>query len=70
MQALGLGCGVTAFDREDALRLVTELAFDNEAVPPVKSVIENVDISTLDRGHVIPNMGAPSERGVWFPKYR
>lgn len=65
----GLGCGVTAFDREDALHLLTQVAFANEAVPPIKSVVENVDISTLDQGHVIPNMGASSERGVWFPRH-
>ena len=65
-----LGCGVTAFDREGALRLVSEVAFANEEVPPVKRVIEDVDIQTLDPGHVLPNMGMPSERGVWFPNYR
>jgi hypothetical protein len=33
-------------------------------------VTEDVDIQTLDQGHVLPNMGVPSERGVWFPNYR
>ena len=64
-----LGCGVTAFDREDALRLVSEVAFADEEVPPVKRVIDDVDVQTLDPGHVLSNIGVPSERGVWFPNY-
>jgi hypothetical protein len=28
---------------------------------------ENLDIRTLDQGHVIPNMKDPTLRGVWFP---
>ena len=64
-----LGCGVTAFDREDALRLIAEVAFANEDMPLIRSVTENIDIRTLDPGHVLPSMGAPSERGVWFPNY-
>jgi len=34
---------------------------------PVASSIEDVDIRTLDQGHVIPNMLPPSWRGIWFP---
>jgi hypothetical protein len=69
MRAEGLGCGVTAFDREDALGLLAEAVFANSEVPAVKHVTEDVDIQTLDEGHVLPNMGIPSERGVWFPNY-
>ncbi|EAZ97904.1 hypothetical protein MELB17_13567 [Marinobacter sp. ELB17] len=29
--------------------------------------IENIDVQTLDRDHVIPNMGVCTERGIWFP---
>ncbi len=33
-------------------------------------VVEDVDVTTLDAGHVRPNpMHPPSERGVWFPKF-
>jgi hypothetical protein len=70
VRAEGLGCGVTAFDREDALALLSEVVFVDSEVPPVKHVTEDVDIQTLDQGHVLPNMGVPSERGVWFPNYR
>jgi hypothetical protein len=69
MAGTNLGCGVTAFGREDALGLIAEAVFAAKAMPPIKNVIEDVDITTLDEGHVIPNMGAPSERGVWFPNY-
>jgi hypothetical protein len=24
-------------------------------------------VSTLDKGHVLPNMAAPNERGIWYP---
>jgi hypothetical protein len=63
---LNLGCGVTALGKSDALSLL-ENALGKE-LPPIDQIIENVDIQTLDAGHVIPNMGMPAERGVWFPK--
>jgi hypothetical protein len=30
-------------------------------------VIEDVDVTTLDANHVLPNMMPPSVRGVWYP---
>ncbi|MGK2950143.1 MAG: hypothetical protein ACSLFP_16350 [Acidimicrobiales bacterium] len=62
---LGHGCGVTAFDLDDALDLVAERI--GSTVPAPSSVTEDVDVSTLDAGHVLPNMLPPNERGVWFP---
>jgi hypothetical protein len=62
-----LGCGVTASDREDAEKILRERVFIAEPVPRIKSVIEDIDISTLDPGHVLPNMSDPTPRGVWFP---
>jgi len=35
-------------------------------MPPVRKVVENVDVSTLD-DHVRPNMHPPNWRGMWFP---
>lgn len=61
------GCGVTAYSYEDALELVRDRIFDGEEIPRVVSMIENVDVSTLDKNHVLPNMAAPTRRGVWFP---
>ena len=59
------GCGVTAFDREDAMRLLSQAI--GGSPPAAVRVIEDVDVSTLDEGHVLPNMHPPSGRGVWFP---
>jgi hypothetical protein len=63
-----LGIGVTALDRDDALRLVAERVFQAEEVPPLKLLREDVDVSTLDQGHVAPNMALPNWRGIWFPR--
>ncbi len=32
------------------------------------TVVDNVDIRSLDQNHVIPNMGVVVNHGVWFPK--
>lgn len=68
-QVLGLhmGCGVTAFDYEDAVKLLRENIFKGE-LPNIISCQENVDISTLDQNHVVPNMGVVAVRGIWFPR--
>lgn len=64
---LGLGCGVTAHDRSDAEVLISERVFRGSELPPVGMVVENVDVSTLDEGHVLPNIGDVTRRGIWFP---
>ena len=55
-------------DRADAERLLREAAFGGSPLPPVERVVEDVDIRELDARHVIPNMGDPTVRGVWFPR--
>ena len=62
-----LGCGVTAVDRRDAEDLLRSSVFPGE-LPPIVEVIADVDVRALDPGHVAPNMGDPSRRGVWFPR--
>jgi hypothetical protein len=62
-----LGCGVTAYSREDAEELLREHVFKDEEMPRVISVVEDVDVRTLDQNHVVPNMGVVSLRGIWFP---
>jgi hypothetical protein len=62
-----LGYGVTAADERDALELLRNLRFKNREMPPVLRIEEDVDVSTLDPGHVVPNMGPPVWRGIWFP---
>lgn len=64
----GLGCGVTAFSREDALAILRDTVFRGKEMPAISEVIEDVDIRALDQKHVRPNMETPTWRGVWFPK--
>jgi hypothetical protein len=62
------GCGVTAHNIADAKVLLSEKMFNQAPIPDFKRCIENVDISTLDQNHVVPNMGNIFERGIWFPQ--
>ena len=62
-----LGCGITAYSQSDALLLLQERVFGGNSPPPVKRVVENVDVSQLDQAHIRPNMGNPAERGIWYP---
>lgn len=65
---LGWGCGVTAYTKEDALAILKEKVFHERPIASVVMCIENVDVSTLDSGHVLPNIyDPPSLRGIWFP---
>ncbi len=64
---LKLGCGVTAFNDIDALTIIKELVFKNKDLPEVTTKIENIDITTLDQNHIVPNMYSPNFRGIWFP---
>lgn len=61
----GYGIGVTAFSLADAEFLIEQANLNNEY--EILKVTENIDIQTLDQGHVIPNMRPPNFRGVWFP---
>jgi hypothetical protein len=62
---LTVGCGVTAYTYDDALQILKDKVFEQSL--PACSVIEDIDISTLDEHHVRPNMGVVTQRGVWFP---
>lgn len=59
--------GVTAWTFGDAFVIIKERFDAGEALPNALKIIEDVDITTLDQNHVIPNMGAPTVRGIWFP---
>ena len=65
-----LGCGVTAIDRTDARRLLAAGPFRGRGLPPIEQIIEDVDVSELDPGHVVPNIGDVTQRGVWFPRFQ
>lgn len=62
----GLGCGVTAATYDAAVDTLRERVFSGR-LPPIQSVVEDVDISSLDPGHVRPNMGSPLRAGIWVP---
>ncbi|MBS1500423.1 MAG: hypothetical protein JST32_00070 [Bacteroidetes bacterium] len=62
------GCGITAWTYDDAVNILRSKVFKGRQLQVFKKVIENVDVSTLDAGHVLPNILTPtSVRGVWFP---
>ena len=62
---LSLGCGITAYSKEDAMIILKENVAD---VPNIINIEEDVNINSLDEGHVIRRMGIVSNRGVWFPR--
>ena len=62
-----MGCGVTAYNENDAMDLVKTRVFKDKPLPRINKVIEDVDVSTLDHDHVLKNMSAPNIRGIWFP---
>lgn len=63
----GHGFGVTAYSLDDAKLLVDRAAYDLGMNYEVLEVVEDIDVQTLDQSHVVPNMGAPNFRGVWYP---
>ena len=66
--ATGFGFGVTARTRDEAEAMARQAAAQlRRAFEPLK-VVEDVDVRTLDQGHVVPNMGAVNFLGVWFPQ--
>ncbi len=65
---LNLGCGVTAYGYDDAITLLHKHVFGTENLPPIVQCVEDVDVSTLDQKHVLPNIGLVTVRGMWFPQ--
>jgi hypothetical protein len=63
-------CGVTAYNYDDAINLLNQYMFNKGNVMPIiKNVIENIDVSTLDANHILPNLGLPPNfRGIWYPQ--
>lgn len=63
----GLGYGVTAYSIEDAKQLLAQATQHLGENPQVVNLIESVNIRDLAQHHVVPNMGPPNVRGVWYP---
>lgn len=64
---LRAGCGVTAHDIDDALQLIRDVVLQGGPLPPLKRVEPDIDISTLDAKHILPNIDSVLRHGVWFP---
>lgn len=65
---LAMGCGVTALNRDEAAALIQRDVLGGKELPAVARVVEDVDVGALDTNHVLPNVGPPNVRGVWFPR--
>ena len=61
---IGLGIGVTAASREEALAIVASTFGASRRILRIEPI---ADMRELDHGHVVPNMGNWFERGIWFP---
>lgn len=64
---LGLGCGISAYDQSDAVEILKKNIFSVKGELSISKCIEDVDMSLLDGKHVLPNIGSPLVRGIWFP---
>ena len=64
----GRGYGVTASSEADAIKLAERAAEEFGLPFVVLRIMPDIDVRTLDPGHVLPNMGPPNFPGVWFPR--
>ncbi|HZQ82618.1 MAG TPA: hypothetical protein VFB25_11645 [Gaiellaceae bacterium] len=64
-----VGFGVTATDVDDAICILRREWLDRHGfdVPPVRQIVEDVDVSELD-DQLRPHMNPPNWRGMWFPR--
>ena len=63
----GFGIGVTAGSPNEARELAEEVReryFENAEII---GEIADVDVSSLDANHVVPNLGFVVAYGVWYP---
>ncbi len=63
------GCGITAFDYDDALNIMRLFMLLENETPIFSRIVENVDISTIEDENILFNLGVPIWRGVWYPAY-
>ena len=66
-QGILIGCGITAYSQEDAINILQTTLFKSAVMPEFETITQDVDISTLDGSHILPNMGDITSRGIWFP---
>jgi hypothetical protein len=59
--------GVTAYSLDDAIGLLQNQRLVGQDIERPIGVTANVRIEDLDPGHIVPNCGPMSFRGVWYP---
>ena len=63
---LGYGCGVTAYDEADAMKLKEAHLFPIYGTRTILEIVQDIDVRTLNEKKIRPNMGNPAVRGIWF----
>jgi hypothetical protein len=66
--SVGLGIGVTAATEVEAKAMAEAERGQSFQNATITSVISDVDVSTLDPKHILPNIGPSVVRGVWYPR--
>lgn len=66
-QGLEPRCGVSAFDRDDALHLLRHIVFAGQAPPPIRRCIEDVTEQTLAELRIARSHRPLKWRGIWYP---
>ena len=66
----GEAYGVTAYSESEAIAFSEKIATRLNRSFELADIKIDIDISTLDSGHVLPNMGLVTERGVWYPNVK
>lgn len=66
--AVNIGCGVTAFDREDAFSIIKQCIFGENDPPPILECKNDVSLDDIEQNHARPNVGDLEVRGIWFPQ--
>ncbi len=56
----------TAVGFDDALEMMRKAIFSGDEIPKIDHVSDDIDVFTLDAGHVLPNMSSSVSRGIWF----
>ena len=64
---VALGCGVTAFNRDDALWLIRETIFAGGVLPSISCCQEDVDRAFLEMKGIRGKAAPLRWRGIWYP---
>ncbi len=59
--------GVTAASLDAALAIVRAIAYGGQPLPPVRRVVEDVDLAMLTMYNMSPGILRPGQAGMWYP---